>query len=144
MDGRRRRDQLVLRGDTARRDQFTGVGRQLADNAAQSGVYEDLAVRRWADVLDISHYETRQIADGMEVFVRHDVDVERELTERAAPAVRALTADALLREAVAMRDGQADRALAEDLWQRITAFLAEPSEIGMHVHGICSAPQPPG
>ena len=49
--------QLVLRGDTARRDQLTGVGRQLADNAAQSGVYEDLAVRRWADVLDISHYE---------------------------------------------------------------------------------------
>jgi hypothetical protein len=124
--------QLVLRGDTERREQLTDVGRQLAENAAQSDVYDDPAVRRWADVLDISHYETRQIAYGVEVFVRHDAEVERELNERAAPAVRALTADALLREAVAMRDGQADRAMAEDLWQRITAFLAEPSEIGMH------------
>ncbi|GAB5014732.1 hypothetical protein MAHJHV65_15300 [Mycobacterium avium subsp. hominissuis] len=124
--------QLVLRGDSERRDQLADLGRQLAENAAQSDVYDDLAGRRWADVLDISHYETRQTANGVEVFVRHDDDVEKELTERAAPAVRALAADALLREAVAMRDGDADKAMAVDLWQRITALLAEPLEDGMH------------
>lgn len=124
--------QLVLRADAKRRGQLAGLGRQLLDNVAGSELYDDVAARRWADVFDVDRYEARQLPNGVEVVVRHDAEVEKELAERAAPAVRALTAHALLRQAVAMRDGKTDLAGAEELWTRISGFLAESLDIGIH------------
>ena len=124
--------QLALRGDGQRRDQLAEIGRRLIEHAAHSGRYSEQTAQLWAAALDVNRYDTRRVEGGVEVFVRRDPALQQGLADDVAPALRSMTAHALLREAVQMRDGQADLARAADLWIRLRDFLTESADIGIH------------